>query len=78
MLSFYVKFWTDRQKDRQTDTVKSICPQSFHEGHKNSDRSKIEINVAQKLKFVYGMVENIVEKGENAGYQHFLLFPQCF
>ena len=24
------------------------------------------------------MVENIVGKGENAGYQHFLLFPQCF
>ena len=23
-------------------------------------------------------VENTVEKGENAGYQHFLLFPQCF
>ena len=23
-------------------------------------------------------VENIVGKGENAGYQHFLLFPQCF
>ena len=22
-------------------------------------------------------VEKIVEKGENAGYQHFLLFPQC-
>ena len=22
--------------------------------------------------------ENIVEKGENAGDQHFLLFPQCF
>ena len=22
--------------------------------------------------------ENIVEKGENAAYQHFLLFPQCF
>ena len=21
---------------------------------------------------------NIVGKGENAGYQHFLLFPQCF
>ena len=27
---------------------------------------------------VYDLVENIVEKGENAGYQHFLLFPQCF
>ena len=25
-----------------------------------------------------GRVENIVGKGENAGYQHFLLFPQCF
>ena len=24
------------------------------------------------------MVGNIVGKGENAGYQHFLLFPQCF
>ena len=23
-------------------------------------------------------VENIVGKGENAGKQHFLLFPQCF
>ena len=23
-------------------------------------------------------VENVVGKGENAGYQHFLLFPQSF
>ena len=23
-------------------------------------------------------VENIVGKGENAGNQHFLLFPQCY
>ena len=23
-------------------------------------------------------VENAVRKGENAGYQHFLPFPQCF
>ena len=28
--------------------------------------------------FVSELVENIVEKGENAGYQHFLRFPQCF
>ena len=26
----------------------------------------------------YDRVENIVEKGENAGNQHFLLFPQWF
>ena len=25
-----------------------------------------------------GRVENIVRKGENAGYRHFLLFPQYF
>ena len=34
--------------------------------------------MTQKLKFTLGGVENIVGKGENAGYQHFLLFPQCF
>ena len=27
---------------------------------------------------VFDIVENIVGTGENAGYQHFLLFPQCF
>ena len=27
---------------------------------------------------LYDRVENIVGKRENAGYQHFLLFPQCF
>ena len=32
----------------------------------------------KNLKFVLGLVENIVGKGENAGYQYFLLFPQCF
>ena len=48
------------------------------------DRSKLKafaedkLNLAEKLKFVFGRVENIVGKGQNAGYQHFLLFPQCF
>ena len=37
-----------------------------------------KLKVSEKLKFVLGKVENIVGKGENAGYQHFLLFPQCF
>ena len=27
--------------------------------------------------FVSDRVENVVGKGENAYYQHFLLFPQC-
>ena len=33
-----------------------------------------KINVTEKLKFVLGLEENNVGKGENAGYQHFLLF----
>ena len=37
-----------------------------------------KINVTPKQKFFLGWVENIVGKGENDGYQHFLLFPQCF
>ena len=27
---------------------------------------------------VFDRAENTVEKGENAGYEHFLLYPQCF
>ena len=39
-----------------------------------------EINVPQMMISVFDRVENIVGKGENSGYQHFLLFffPQCF
>ena len=35
-------------------------------------------NVTQNIKVVFQRTENIAEKEENAGYQHFLLFPQCF
>ena len=37
-----------------------------------------KIKVAQMMKSVLVWFENIVGKGENAGYQHFLHFPQCF
>ena len=37
-----------------------------------------KINLTEKFKFVLGRVENIVRKGENGGYQRFLLFRQCF
>ena len=36
------------------------------------------MNVHEKLKFCEGKVENIVGKGENAGFHNFFLFPQCF
>ena len=34
-------------------------------------------NVAQMGQYFFDIVKYIVEKGENAGFQHFLLFPQC-
>ena len=37
-----------------------------------------KINVAQMIVSVFDRIGNIVGKGENAGYQHFLLFLQCF
>ena len=45
------------------------------------DRSKLKAFADNKVKFLkmmifaFDRVENIVEKEENAGYQHFLLFP---
>ena len=35
-------------------------------------------NVTLNIKVVFHWIENIVGKEENAGYQHFFLFPQCF
>ena len=32
----------------------------------------------QIIIFIVKQLEDIVGQGENAGYQHFLLFPQCF
>ena len=38
----------------------------------------VKLTVAKKMISLTDRVENIVGKGENAGYQHFLLFAQCF
>ena len=37
-----------------------------------------KLNVATIMISLFDRVENTVGKGENAGYQHFLLFLQCF
>ena len=37
-----------------------------------------KMNVAKMMIYLFNWVENTVGKGENAGYQHFLFFPQCF
>ena len=40
--------------------------------------SEHKLYVDQMIEFDSERLENNVGKGENAGYQHFLLFPQCF
>ena len=35
-------------------------------------------NIFHRVQFFFDRVKNIVGKGENAVYQHFLLFAQCF
>ena len=37
-----------------------------------------QLNIAKIIISVFDKIEHIVGKGENAGYQHFLLFPQSF
>ena len=37
-----------------------------------------KIKLVKMMIFVLERVENTVGKGENAVYQHFLLFPHCF
>ena len=37
-----------------------------------------KIKVLKMMTIVFDRVENIVGKGENMRFQHFLLFPQCF
>ena len=59
-------FFTKRQICRPVQ-MQSICRQ---EDKCTSDQ--------KELKFVLRRVENIVRKGENAGYQHFLLISRCF
>ena len=70
-------FWVVKSRD-------CVVKANSSPNNKNLDWSKLKvfadnkINVTEKSKFVLGRIENIVGKGENAGYQHFLLFPQCF
>ena len=37
-----------------------------------------EIKVAKAMNFVFDRFESTAEKGKKAGYQHFILFTQCF
>ena len=37
-----------------------------------------KLNFAKMMIALFDKIENTMRKGENAGDQHFLLFPRCF
>ena len=65
-------------------SCKSLCHINSLPDDKILDWSKLrafaddKIKLAKMMIFVFDGIENIVRKGEIAGYQHFFLFPQCF
>ena len=70
---------TDQNKTPENAMYLNSLPHNkILDGSKLKAFADDKLNATEKLKFVLGRVENIVGKGENAGYQHFLLFPQCF
>ena len=59
-------------------SLNSLPNDKFLDWSKLKRFTEKKINATEKSKFVLGRVENRVGKGENAGYQHFLLYPLCF
>ena len=71
-------FWNELICVKRHETFNSLPNDNMLDKSKLKGFASDKINVTVKSKFVLGRVENIVGKGENAGYQHFLLYPKCF
>ena len=75
-LSFNFSVWV-RISDLKKKPFNSL-QNDVLDWHKFKAFADDKLNVAKIMNSVFDRIENIVGKGENAGYQHFLLFPQCF
>ena len=60
------------------DYINSLPIDKILDWSKMKDFTDNKIHVTEKLKFVLGRVENIVGKGENAGYHHFIFSHKVF
>ena len=58
--------------------IKSLPHSKFLDMTKLKAFTDDKLNVAKMTVSLCDRVENSVGKEENAGYQQFLLFPQCF
>ena len=61
-----------------SELLNSLPNNKFLDWSKLREFAGYKLNLVEKLKFVLGRVGNIAGKGENAGFQHFLLSPHCF
>ena len=66
------------QQGLKTEPFNSLPNNKFLDWSRLKAFADDKINVTKKLKFVFTKIEIIEGKGENACYQHFLFFPQCF
>ena len=65
-------------KSSKCSAVNSLPNSQFYGFSKLKAFADKKINVTENWKFILRKKENIVGKGENGGYQNFLLLPQCF
>ena len=68
----------DQSKILSFGRVDSLPNDKFLVWFKFKAFAKDKINVTQEKLTLFGMGKNIAGNRENAGYQHFLHFPQCF
>ena len=62
----------------RTFSINSLPNGKILDWSKSTAFAENKLNVTGVTIALYDRVENTVGKGENAGNQHFLLFPQCF
>ena len=76
--SVFKRFVLQRRKILDWERVNSLPNDKILNSTKLKAFADDKITLPQVMMFfpLIGF-ENIVGKGENAGYQHFLLFPQC-
>ena len=70
--------WSCDSPFTNTGSINSLPNGKFLRRSKLKAFADNKSNVIEKLKFVLGWVENIVGKGENAGFPAFSPFPTLF
>ena len=71
-------FYSIKGRNNYLSSINSLPNDKISDWSKLKAFADNKIKILKMIIFVFDRVENIVGKGENAGCQHFLLFPQCF